>query len=193
MRALLFWVPAILAVLFVAGRETADATILIKKNLAQLAAESERIVIAEVGAQSGAYAKGTRVIFTYTELAIEATLKGTAETRMSLAEVGGTVGNLTTMVEGMPRFATGERVLLFLKKDALGQWRCHGAVQGRFPVIENIATGERLVKLDPAMAHVHRSYFQTEGDPIPRTVTVEEFQAKLKTLIARAGEKKETK
>ncbi len=193
MRARMLWTAVVLAILLVAGRETADATILIKKNLAQLAAESERVVIAEVGVQRGAYAKGTRVIFTYTQLNVVSTLKGENTGTLELAEVGGTVGNITTVVVGMPRFAEGERVLLFLKKDVLGQWRTHGCVQGRFDVIDNLATGERLVKLDPAMPHVHREYFATEADPQPRAVTLEEFAAKLRELVAKAAEKKEVK
>ncbi|MCB9832633.1 MAG: hypothetical protein H6807_09170 [Planctomycetes bacterium] len=193
MRARLLGTALILAVLLVAGRETAKATILIKKDLSQLSVESEKIVVARVGSQQGAYAKGTKIIFTYTQLSVESTLKGAAVESLELAEVGGTLGNVTCVVSGMPRFKEGERVLLFLKKDALGQWRTHGCIQGRFDVVENLATGERLVKLDPALGHVHAGFFATEADPRPRAVTIEEFASKIENLIVAASKKEEGK
>lgn len=189
MRARTLWSALVLAILLVAGRGTADATILIKKNLAQLATESERVVVAQIGAQHCDYAPNTKVIFTYTNLIVEKTLKGEASAELEIAELGGTLGDVTTIVDGMPRFTEGDRVLLFLKKDALGQWRTHGCVQGCFVVVDNIATGERLVKLDPAMAHIHRAYFATEADPRPTAVNLDEFRA----VVARLAEKKEQK
>ncbi len=192
MKARLFLVPSILLALLCMSTAVSDATILIKKDLSQLAAEAELIVIAKVGNQSARYAKGTRVIFTYTDLTIERVLKGASDKTMTVAEVGGKVGDITLHVESMPKFREGERVLLFIKKDTLGQQRVHGAIQGKFQVVHNFATHEDLVLFDKGLRYVTNSSFATKGDKSPTQVSLSEFQAKVLELV-KEGKKKAAK
>ena len=193
MKARLLALAMMILALLTASPEFADATILIPKNLQQLSSESERIVLARVENQHCDWLKDTRVIFTYTKIKVEKTMKGSHESTMEIAEVGGTIGDLTTRVASMPRFKTGERIVLFLKKDGLQQWRVRGAIQGRFSVLYNRATDEDLVTFDAGLAHVTNKYFATKRDPKPRHVSLEEFEDKIKELVVAAKKKEQKK
>ena len=186
MNARLLMIPIALLAVVLWSPGSTDATILIKKDLAQLSTESECIVIGQIGTQSCRYARGTGLIFTYTTLHVERVLKGKVNTDLTVAEIGGTVGDITLKVASMPRFKEGERVLLFLKKDALGQQRVHGAIQGRFHLVHNRALDEEQVVFDRGLSHVTRPFFATKHDPAPRYVSLEEFEARIQALLARA-------
>lgn len=189
MKARLLFVPAILLAMLCMTPAVSDATILIKKDLAQLAAESELVVVAEVGGHTCAHAPGTKLIFTYTNIVVEKTLKGKAPASMIVAEIGGKLGDITLKVASMPRFTEGERVLLFLKKDALGQQRVHGAIQGRFKVVYNRATDEETVLFDRGLRHVTNRFFATPRDLSPTSVSIDEFEAKVSDLVKAAAKR----
>lgn len=99
----------------VAWPATAAATQVAAVGLPELAREAAEVVVAEVGAQRARWADG--VIVTRVELRVlDDWLHPGATRRIHVEQRGGTVGDLTMTVIGAPRFVTGQRALLFLRR-----------------------------------------------------------------------------
>src|SRR5262245_16970170 len=58
-----------------------------------------------------------RCIVTFVTFAVEAAHKGTPPAQLELRFLGGTVGDTSLEVPGLPRFKAGERTILFVEKD----------------------------------------------------------------------------
>lgn len=172
----------------------AEATIIIPKTLRELAAESERVVVAEVVSQRADWLNGdqTTLIYTHTTLKVSESLKGGAIESLTVSEVGGTVGEVTCACAGMPTFRPGERVLLFLYRDVLGFWRTSGLIQGKFPIVRDMVAKEDIVRLGEGLEHVWKGSFEAWQISKTKTVLAEDMLAKAKELIALTA-KKETK
>ena len=71
---------------------------------------------------------------TVTSMRIDEAVKGPLVTGTSVAitELGGTLGDLAYVVPGAPRYAPGERVLLFLEMNARGEWTAKNMAVGKF-------------------------------------------------------------
>ena len=169
----------------------AGATILIKKNLKQLAAEAELIVVGQVKATRSEWYRDTKLIYTHNTIAVSSVLKGKAGESVVVSEPGGTVGDITGVVEGAPKYAIGERVILFCKRDALGLMRTHGMIQGRFAIVRNRATREDVVMTARTMPWVTHGVFE-KGD-ISRTGTIlaEDFLDRVEELVEETAKKTE--
>jgi hypothetical protein len=85
-----------------------------------LVAASALIVIGQVEQVRGARLANGRVV-TQTELRVDATLKGrVASPRILVTEPGGRAGGVVVRIPGVPHFAPGERILVFLRERADG-------------------------------------------------------------------------
>ena len=73
------------------------------------------------------------MVETVTTMSIEEVLKGAInDATIEIHEPGGTFGKRTTSIPGIPRFADGERYVLFLMKTDEGIWRVLNLVLGKF-------------------------------------------------------------
>jgi hypothetical protein len=116
----------------------AAATLLIGLDLKDLAARANDIVVADVAAVSADWTADHRRIVTTIDLTVVEGWKGaaTAGAHLRVVQPGGVVGNIAMHVDGMPRFSTGERALLFLR----GGWQRAGVV--------GMAQGKRSIHRD---------------------------------------------
>src|SRR5687768_10944622 len=71
-------------------------------------------------------------IWTETVVAVDRTLKGTAEETIVVREIGGELDGRFTKLFGTPEFKDGERVLLFLEQAAHGGYRTIDLFVGKF-------------------------------------------------------------
>ena len=141
------------------------ACLLIPLDLEDLATRADRIVLARVGPQITRRDAETGVIWTDVSLHVEETWKGTAEARLGLTEPGGVLDGIGLTVSASVRYRTGERVVVFLHRDALGQPRTLGITQGRFLV----SRGER-VHLDGLIGDAARTAFPDSRGDVPLEV-----------------------
>ena len=97
------------------------ATIARALDLQELAASAERIVVADVMRVESAWDAAHRNIHTHVEIAIQESWKGEvpASGRLTLRQLGGTVGEIEMSVLGAAKFLPGERALLFLDRHGL--------------------------------------------------------------------------
>jgi len=148
---------------------TAHAATFIVPSDRALVTASKAIVVATAGTSHGRYAPGGW-IETVTELRVEETIKGPispGET-IHVTELGGMVGDIGYVVAGSPRYAEGQRVLLFLETNDRGEWVAKNMAVGKFDHAED-ARGRRLLVRDSSEivgwetdGEVHREPVRTE-------------------------------
>jgi hypothetical protein len=131
------------------GVNLAGATTVQKFTVSDLAKKSESIVLARVEDETARVDEGTKEIYTYITLRVIDDVKGAkrndnaknpkAEEMITIRQLGGSVGNLISVVPGMPTFRKGEEVVVFLSaKDRAGYPWVMGLQQGKYTV----TTGE---------------------------------------------------
>lgn len=170
----------------------ANATTLERMSLAKMAQTAPLIVRARCLGNSTAWDSGE--IWTFTTFSIEDTWKGAppgAAAQLTVRLLGGSLGNLTSTVSGVPRFRPGEEVILFLEPTSRGDFSIVSWVQGTFRIRRDARTGSEVVVQDTAAFDtfnpaMHR--FESSG---VRNLSVASFSAQVQSaLSATTGEKK---
>jgi len=126
----------------------ARATTLMRMSVEKMARTAEVVVRARCVANVTAWDAGE--IWTVTTFQIEETWKGAPGELITVRLVGGRVGNLTSTVDGVPRFHTGEDVVLFLERTGRGDFSIVSWMQGTFRIRAERKTGDESVAQDTA-------------------------------------------
>jgi hypothetical protein len=120
-----------------------------------------------------------RSIVTDVTVSIERTLKGPTYAQRSFEVLGGSVGEDTLSVEGMPQFHVGDRDVLFINETGRPASPIVGFMYGRFRIVQDPQT-----RVDMVRTYDGRALAGTEdvGNPRPparvapaRTLTLTEF------------------
>jgi hypothetical protein len=123
------------------------ATVLQRLDLDTLTRHAEVVVHATVREVFTHHAPGSRAIVTTTTLDVRSLLKGDPRTvplrGLRLTQPGGTLDGQVVRIPGVPVFAVGQEVVLFLQRLPDGRWGVVGYEQGRFSV-ERDASGKPL-------------------------------------------------
>ena len=146
-----FSLPIVVLVLVgLLAASAAFATTVQKLTLQDLTKKSDSIVRARVTDATSSWDANHKEIYTYTTFQILEPVKGRkGETTLTIREIGGTVGNIASIVPGMPSFKKGEEVVLFLtQKDAAGYPWVMGLQQGKYTIMEK--DGAKFVRNDLA-------------------------------------------
>lgn len=117
------------------GASTAGATTVQKLSLQELAKKSDAIAVAIVEDETARY-DVNKEIYTYITLRVLDPVKGAQKDQtLTIRQIGGTVGNIASVVSGMPTFKKGEEVVVFLsQKDAAGYPWVMGLQQGKYSI-----------------------------------------------------------
>lgn len=118
--------------LAVAASTASAATFLVPSDAALVQA-SKAIVVATAGDSITRWAPGGW-IETVTALHVEEAIKGALrpDDTIHVTELGGVMGTIGYTVAGAPRYAPGERVLLFLETNGRGEWVSKNMAVGKF-------------------------------------------------------------
>jgi len=113
----------------------AAATSVEKMSLRDLAKKSDAIVLARVEDETARY-DTNKEIFTFITLRVLEPVKGPKKDDViTIRQLGGTVGQISSIVPGTPSFRKGEEVVLFLtQKDVAGYPWVMGLQQGKYSV-----------------------------------------------------------
>jgi hypothetical protein len=136
------------ALLFLASwllPEASSGTTLLRLSIEKMSREAAAIVVGEVEKETSGWNAQQTTIYTYTTVKVERCIAGFCTEKMLLKHRGGTVGETTLYIPGMPRFSRGQKVLLFLRFDPEGQPGYHavfGMCQGMFELRENDEDGK---------------------------------------------------
>jgi hypothetical protein len=113
----------------------ASASLILALDLPTLVTRADQISVVDVvSIKPGWNAEHSRIVTTI-DVAVVDCWKGTAApgSHVQIVQVGGTVGELTMRIDGMPHFERGERALLFLRGKA-ERASVVGMAQGKRPV-----------------------------------------------------------
>lgn len=96
-----------------------SATTLIRTSLDELAAGNERVVLGEVTEAVSYWNQDKTFILTDVKFVPTETIKGQPESELTVTLLGGTVGDLTTLIVGGAELIPGRSYLLFLSQAKL--------------------------------------------------------------------------
>jgi hypothetical protein len=163
-------------------------TTLEKMPLERMADVARVIVRARCVSNSTGWDAGE--IWTFTIFEVAETWKGLATEQVTVRLLGGTVGSLTSTVSGVPRFRTGEEVILFLEPTARGDFTVVSWQQGTFRVGHDPRSGAEIVTQDTAAFETldaRTRQFKASGI---RDLPLELFRAQVRSALAeREGRK----
>src|SRR5436309_8385391 len=147
------WILAAVAAL--AWAPAALATTVVPVADADLVSTATAIVMPCVKAIESRADPATRRIFTVITLDVRDSLKGEIPLGpLTIRQLGGRVASMQAWVEGSPEFTVGERVLVFLSRNADGTLRVAHLYQGKFSIVTDLQTGASHAVRAPG-GHVH--------------------------------------
>ena len=121
----------------------------------ELAAQAQRVVLGDVESVQARWTADGKGIETVVEIGVELELSNaSAGATARIVQPGGTMGDRSLWVSGMPEFKQGERVLVFLEivgpdADGTTMHRVLGLAQGKFNVLPRIGGGFDAVQRIP--------------------------------------------
>ena len=186
--------------LFLPGALPLHALTVVTRDFDQLVARADTVFKGAVIQKESLWiGEGeTRHIATRVTFQVAETYKGPAAAQQTLEFVGGTVGDATMQIPGVPQFEVGQCAVLFVVGNGKQFCPLVGIHQGRFHVRRDDATGQERVftdegfpvvdptqlgKVDGMGAPLLRRYVGT-GTP---AITAETFKAGILAKVAAAG------
>jgi hypothetical protein len=130
--------------LFLLAR-VADATTIVGMNERALTRAADAIVIGTID-EIETVAGADGAINTLVTVAVERTVKGEVGARVTLKQPGGQIGERGLWIAGSPRFARGERQLLFLSAARDGTPRTTALGLGQFTLAPHPRTAETMAE-----------------------------------------------
>ena len=97
-----------------------------------------------------------------------------------------TCGDITSTVSGVPRFRTGEDVIVFLEPTRLGDYSIESWAQGTFRIRRDPRTSRDLVTQDTASVATFDPRTRAFDATGIRGVTVDSFRAQVEAALAAA-------
>jgi hypothetical protein len=127
---------------------SARPTTIIAPTFQELVARAEQVVVAQVAARRSTWvsSRSGRAIVTDVTFLIERTIKGSVYTERALEFLGGTVGDDTLEVDGMPEFRVGDRDVLFIRDSGRPASPIVGFMYGRFRIVRDGVTGVETIR-----------------------------------------------
>lgn len=181
---------ALLAVALLIGLPAA-ATTMLRIDLPELAQSSDTVVHGTVRRMESRWSADKRRIVTDVEIEVAETLKGQAGSTVLIVQPGGRVGDIGQIVHGLASFAEGEEVVVFLERRGTSAYRVMGMAQGKYQIRRSADhrsalavpenTGDALL-LDPST--------RQPSATAPRTLTLDELKAAIKTALQQPGQEK---
>jgi hypothetical protein len=124
----------------------ASATLLMALDLPTMVGRADRIAVVDVVSVTPAWNARHDRISTTIQLSVVDCWKGElpAGALLTVQQPGGTVGDITTIVDGMPHFTPGERALVFLHGPT-DRATVVGMTQGKRPLRRDPSSGRWMV------------------------------------------------
>jgi hypothetical protein len=160
------------------------ATTLARLSLDQLAAAADGVARVRCAGAESRWENGS--IWTVTTFDVVDSMKGDLPAQVVVRVPGGRVGHLNAVVDGTPRFKSGEEAVVFLEHRRAGGYSVAGWVEGTFRIARDARTHAEIVTQDSSGFAVFDSAtrtFRTEGI---RKMPINLFRARVNAAIARA-------
>ena len=137
-----------MSILLLLNARPAQPTSILAPTFDELVAKADEVALARVVARRSAWvaSRTGRAIVTDVTFEIERTLKGPVYAQRTLEFLGGTVGDDTLSIDGMPEFRVQDRDVLFIHDAGRPASPLVGFSYGRFRVMRDGAFGAETVR-----------------------------------------------
>jgi hypothetical protein len=115
------------------------ATTVAKLSLEQVVQRADVIVQGQVQSVRSEWDAERRLVFTYVSIRVDESLKGERRQSVLIRQIGGTAGTIQMSVDGAPQFKSGQRTLVFLKRQDATTFQVVGMNQGLYRIVEDSA------------------------------------------------------
>ena len=141
------WKALVLSLASVSVAPAALALSVIPPSFEDLVAESELVIDAEVtGSRSElSQYQGRPLVYTYVTLRVLDAVKGAPGATVELRILGGTVGEFTLEVSGVPTFEAGDRNLFFIAGNGSAFCPLVAVPHGYYPIRKRVSDGAEVV------------------------------------------------
>jgi hypothetical protein len=180
--------PAVLGIAVLLGfAATVRSTTIVAPTFGELVARAEQVVLGRVVARQSTWiaSRSGRVIVTDVTFHIERTMKGPIYAERSLEFLGGTIGDETLRVDGMPEFRVGDRDVLFIRDTGRPASPLVGFMHGRFRIVRDTFSGIETVRTHDGRSFASLAEAITPGllpNP-PRALSLDAFLRAVETAI----------
>ena len=184
--------------LLLAVAAAARATTVEPPAFSELVAEADAIYrgrVIDVQSRRVSGPGGASTLKTFVTLAIDRTLKGSGQKEIVLQFLGGTVGDETLEIDGVPGFTVGDREILFVQKNGAQFCPLVRVMHGRYRVARDEASGRDYVARDNRapltdVAEVAAPLPHTAEMPaaplaVARALSPEAFEAQISAELSR--------
>ena len=161
-------------VLFLGLARTASATVELPVEFGEMVLGSQLVVHGRVVDVRSQQTGDRRSIETLVTVAVIDALKGRPGDTVSFRLPGGEVGRYRRVVVGVPRFAAGDDVIVFLRGGAPALPTIFGLSQGLYRVMRT-ADGRAVVAPAPLMAPAVGAERVVRGDPARQPLALDAF------------------
>jgi hypothetical protein len=178
------------------------ATSVIPPSFAELVQEADAIYRGRVTAVQPrrverADGQGS-VIKTFVTISVERALKGPPQQEVTLEFLGGTLGEESMIVSGMPKFSVGAREFVFVQKNGVQFCPLVALMHGRYRVVRDSATARDHVARDNGIPLMSTAEVELPMTSLPepvraataassaaRALTPEAFETSIRTELDR--------
>ena len=151
-----------------------QATTVERLNLDGLVKKAHRIVVGKVRSSRTYWNGSGKLILTSHTIDVEETIKGAASSTVEVTTIGGTIGNLTLHVAGMPAFAKNESAVVFVEES------------GAYSTVVGLGQGKFTVADDQVFNSVTDLEFPDGGGPSrPAKMPLSTFKRQIRTFLDR--------
>jgi len=178
----------------------AHALTVIPPTFEQLVSTAEIVVdgeVTDVRSELSSF-RGRPLVYTYVTIRVLDALKGGPGESIELRMLGGTVGDVTLHVSGVPKFRVGERNLFFIEGNGTNFCPLVAVTHGFYPVAERDSDGAEVVlrsngePLEETAEvagefHGHARAHGAKGD-VGRAMTLSVFKSRIRSEVAHARE-----
>lgn len=193
MRKRLFCVIVVVFVVLGAfGARTVRATTLVPADLGELSRDAVAIARGRVAAVDGRWTDDRRGIETIVTLQVDEYLKGDLGAALRFRVTGGLLGRFRSVVVGAPRFAVGDRVVVFLGARGPMIPFLVGFSQGVYRVVRDASRDAWRVTPPPVVPSAADAVKIVRGDPSRVPMPLDDFEERVRALArgAIAGARK---
>ena len=164
----------------------AEAIVYVSTDFPTLVADARAIAVGRVVVLESRWTEGRRGIETLVTLEVEHYLKGNLGPSVTVRTPGGRMGPYLSVMPGAPRFAEGDRVVLFLAGDGPALPHVLGLGQGVFRIVID-SSGHPIVTPETLPAVVGAPVPVVRGDLLRRPTPLDRFATDVKMLAAQRG------
>ena len=176
--------PLVAAAVLLATAPVVSATVLLPGDLADLTRGAAAIVRGRVVEPRTEWVSGRRRVETIVTFSVDESFKGDFSGQVTVAVPGGVMGRYRSLMIGAPSFRQGEEVILFLGAKPPQLPYVLGLGQGVFRILRDARSGQTMVTPPALLADATDTVAVTRGDPSRRTVSLDEFSATLRSVVA---------